>query len=135
MAPLHRSAQHKSSPEIRTIVSPASGASESHLAVIEQRLQQLDTASQARVIAALNPLITGWSSYYNGLVPAAAMGRYDDLLEQRLLHWASQRHPGKARDWLRARYWRSAGGQGGRRSVFATQDGVRLRPYRPLNIL
>ncbi len=33
------------------------------------------------------------------------MSRYDDLLEQRLLQWASKRHPGKTRDWLLARYW------------------------------
>lgn len=134
-APLRRPAAQKLSSEIKTIVRPASEASERHLTVIEQRLQQLHGAPQARVIEALNPLIVGWASYYNGLVPAATMGYYDEWLEQRLLHWASQRHPGKAREWLRARYWRSAGEQGRQRSVFATQDGIRLRPYRPLNIL
>ncbi|HEX6779976.1 MAG TPA: reverse transcriptase domain-containing protein [Ktedonobacterales bacterium] len=116
----------------KTIIAPSQQASKRHLAAIDQRLQQLQTAPQARVIAELNPLIIGWAAYYNGVVPTATMSRYDDLVEQRLMNWASKRHPGKARDWLLARYWRRAGEN---RRVFVTQDGVQLRTYRQTNIL
>lgn len=112
---------------IKTIVAPSQEASKRHLATIEQRLQQLQTAPQARVIAELNPLILGWATYYTGVVPAATMSRYDDIVEQKLLNWASKRHPGKARDWLLTRYWHRTEKQ---RRVFATQDGVHLRSYR-----
>ena len=57
---------------------------------------------------------------------------YDDLVEQRLIHWASKRHPGKAREWLLARYWQRAGKRG---RVFATSDGLQLRAYRQTSIL
>ncbi len=120
------------SPGVKTMISPSQEASKRHLAAIEQRLQQLQTAPQARVIAELNPLIVGWVAYYNGIVPAAIMSRYDDLLEQRLIKWASKRHPGKARDWLLARYWQRTGEQ---RRVFATHDGGQLRAYRHASIL
>lgn len=116
----------------QTVINPAAEAIKRHLAAIEQRLQQLQTAPQARVIAELNPLIVGWAAYYNGVVPAATMSRYDQLLEQRLITWASKRHPGKARDWLLARYWQRAGEN---RKVFATHDGVQLRTYRQTKIL
>ena len=116
----------------QTIINPSKEAIHRHLAVVEQRLQQLQTAPQARVIEALNPLIVGWAAYYNGIVPAATMSQYDDLVEQRLLHWASKRHPGKARDWLMTRYWQRVGNQ---RRVFATADGVQLRAYRQTSIL
>ena len=116
----------------KTIIAPSQQASKRHLAAIDQRLQQLQTAPQARVIAELNPLIVGWAAYYNGVVPASTMSRYDDLVEQRLMNWASKRHPGKARDWLLARYWRRSGEN---RRVFVTQDGVQLRTYRQTNIL
>ncbi len=47
---------------------PSQEAIKRHLAAIEQRLQQLQTAPQAQVIAELNPLIRGWAAYYNGVV-------------------------------------------------------------------
>jgi RNA-directed DNA polymerase len=120
------------SPKVKTIISPGQEASKRHLAAIEQRLQQLQTAPQARVIEELNQLIGGWAAYYNGVVPAATMSRYDDLVEQRLINWASKRHPGKARDWLLSRYWHPVGEH---RRVFATHDGVQLRTYRQTSIL
>jgi RNA-directed DNA polymerase len=117
---------------INTIITPSQEATRRHLAAIEQRLRQLQTASQAQVIKELNPLIIGWVAYYNGVVPAATINRYDDLLEQRLLQWASKRHPGKARDWLLNRYWQRSGKHG---RVFATSEGVQLRVYHQTSIL
>jgi len=124
--------EQKHAPGGKTIISPSKEAIKRHLAAIEQRLQQLQTAPQAQVIEELNPLIVGWASYYNGIVPATTLSRYDDLLQQRLLAWASRRHPGQARDWLLARYWHAVGKQ---KRVFATADGVQLRAYQPARIL
>ena len=117
---------------VKTIISPSQEASKRHLAVIEHRLQQLQTAPQGRVIAELNPLIMGWAAYYNGVVEASIMSRYDELVEQRLINWALKRHPGKARDWLLTRYWQRAGNH---RRVFATPDGAELRTYRQTSVL
>lgn len=116
----------------QTIISPGKEAIQRHLTVIEQRLQQLQTSPQARVIEELNPLIVGWGAYYNGIVPAATMSQYDLQLEQRLLNWASKRHPGKARDWLMTRYWQRVAEN---RKVFVTPEGVQLRTYRQTSIL
>ena len=127
----HRLAPQDPVPEVKTIIAPSEEATRRHLATIEHKLQQLQTAPQAHVIQELNPLIAGWAGYYNGLVPATTMSRYDALLELRLLHWASKRHPGKSPDWLRNRYWRRAGKH---RRIFAT-DEVQLRPYRQASIL
>jgi RNA-directed DNA polymerase len=88
--------------------------------------------SQAQVIAELNPLILGWGNYYAGIVEGSIMSQYDDLMEQQLMSWASRRHPGKARDWLLARYWRRMGQHG---RAFATDDGIELRGYRQTRIL
>lgn len=120
------------SARITTIITPSQEAERRHLAAIAQRLQHLRAAPQAQVITELNPLILGWASYYTGIVPTSVMGRYDDLLQQRLLAWASQRHPGQTRAWLLVRYWHGAGKQ---KRVFATADGVQLRAYRPVRLL
>ena len=119
-------------PRLKTIITPSQEASRRHLAAIEQRLRQLQTASQAQVITELNPLILGWGNYYAGIVEASIMSQYDDLLEQRLLIWASRRHRGKARDWLLTHYWRRIGQHG---RVFATDDGMLLRGYEQRGIL
>jgi hypothetical protein len=58
--------------------------------------------------------------------------RYDDLLDERLLQWASKRHPGKARDWLLARYWQRTAEH---KRLFAVASGVQLRPYQQPSIL
>lgn len=117
---------------ITTIITPSKEAERRHLGAIAQRLQRLRAAPQAQVITELNPLIIGWASYYTGIVPPAIMGRYDDLLQQRLLAWARERHPGQPSDWLLARYWHGVGKQ---KRVFATADGVQLRAYRPARLL
>ncbi len=112
---------------VKTIITPSQEAVKRHLAALDQRLQAAQAASQAQVIAELNPLIVGWVAYYNGMIEASLMSRYDDLLEQRLITWASKRHPGQSRDWLLDRYWQRTGKQ----RVFATPDGVQLRRYQP----
>jgi RNA-directed DNA polymerase len=117
---------------VKTIVTPSQEANKRHLATIEQRLKQLQTVPQAQVIAELNPLILGWGNYYAGIVEGSIMGRYDELMEQQLMGWASRRHPGKAREWLLARYWRRMGQYG---RVFTTDDGVLLRNYEQRGIL
>lgn len=133
--PLKKSPVSKSGREqpvrVETLVVPSQEANKRHMTVIEQRLQRLQADSQERVITELNPLILGWANYYNGVVAAPVMSRYDELLEQRLLRWAGKRHPGKAREWLFGRYWQRMGQQ----RVFATNDGVQLRTYQPTKIL
>jgi len=129
---LHRLTPQQRVPGLKTIVAPSQEANNRHLTAIEQRLQQLQTAPQTQVIEELNPMIVGWAAYYNGIVPAATLNRYDELLEQRLINWASKRHPGKARDWLLSRYWQRVGEQ---RMVFATFNGVQLRTYRHMSLL
>jgi RNA-directed DNA polymerase len=117
---------------LKTIVNPSKEAIQRHNAAVEQKLRHLQNASQAQLIQELNPLILGWTSYYNGLVEAASMSQYEELMEQRLLNWAGKRHPAQPRDWLLARYWRPGGQQ---TRAFATAEGLRLRPYRHTSIL
>ncbi len=129
--PLYRSAPQAHTPEIKTSIRPSDEANKRHMAAIEERMQRVQSATQARVIAELNPLIVGWTTYYNGMIPAETMSGYDDLMTQRLLKWAGQRHPGKTQDWLFAHYWRQE--KNGR--IFATPDGKQLRRYQYMSIL
>jgi RNA-directed DNA polymerase len=120
-----RSGQNKPGLRLKTIVVPTQEAHQRHLATLDQRLQELQGASEEQVIVKLNPLIAGFAAYYVGLVEPATLSRYNGLLEQRLLAWANHRHPGRNREWLLARYWRS----GPRTRQFVAPDGTVLRQY------
>lgn len=122
-----RSGQNTSGAPFRTIIVPTQEAHQRHLATIEQRLQELQGAAAEQVILKLNPLIAGFAAYYAGLVEPATLSRYNALLEQRVLAWASQRHPGLSRAEVLARYWRS----GARTRQFVAPDGSVLRQYGP----
>ncbi|HEY1353490.1 MAG TPA: reverse transcriptase domain-containing protein [Ktedonobacteraceae bacterium] len=111
----------------RTVITPGNEASKRHLAVVGQRMRHLQTAPQQQLIRELNPLIGGWAAYYSGLVADAVLHYYDEQMEQLLLKWASQRHPGTSHDWLRTRYWRQRG-EG--EQVFAAPEGAALRRYQ-----
>lgn len=120
-------ASQKQSPGFKVVITPSEEASKRHLAVIGQRMHQLQSAPQAQVIRELNPLIAGWAAYYSRLVSAEVMSRYDDRVEHLLMNWARKRHPNKARDWLLNRYWQRVGKRG---RIFATPEGAELRTYR-----
>jgi RNA-directed DNA polymerase len=114
-------------PRFQTVITPSEEASQRHLAATSQRLSQLRSASQARVIEELNPLIDGWAAYYQGVVPAETLGRYDEFVERLLLRWARGQHPIQTSDWLLTHYWRRIGEQA---KVFATPEGTQLRSHR-----
>lgn len=109
------------------MITPSKEASQRHLAAIVQRLSQLRSASQARLIEELNPLIDGWAAYYQGIVSAETLGRYDEFVERLLLRWARGQHPTQTSDWLLTHYWRRIGEQA---KVFATPEGAQLSSHR-----
>ncbi|MEO6889204.1 MAG: reverse transcriptase domain-containing protein [Ktedonobacteraceae bacterium] len=128
---LHVVAPEKPAPGFTTVITPSEDASKRHLAVIGQRLLTLHSAPQAQVIRDLNPLIGGWAAYYREFVSTAHMSRYDDLVEQLLMKWASKRHPNKARDWLLNRYWPRVEKRG---RVFVAPEGAELRTYQQTTV-
>jgi len=115
------------SPGWQTVITPGEEATKRHLAVVSQRIGQVQAAPQAPLIRELNPLIGGWAAYYRGLVEEAVLGRSDEQMEHQLFQWARLRHPGKSREWLLGRYWQP---RDERERVFATPDGAELRTYR-----
>jgi RNA-directed DNA polymerase len=124
---LMSSSEQDKAPEYKTVIAPGEEASQHHLAAIGQRLSQLRSASQARVIEELNPLIEGWAAYYQGIVPAETLGKYDEFVERLLLRWARGQHPTETNDWLLTHYWHDMEGRG---RVFATAEGEMLRLHR-----
>ena len=80
----------------------------------------------------LNPALTGWARYHQGVVAKATFSRIDHLIYWRLMRWGRRRHPRKTGNWIYNHYWLSAGNrrQFGGRDVDRRGDPVRVFLYQ-----
>lgn len=94
-----REAEHK------TIILPTKEAIKRHKAELSQIIDGFKTATQEKLILALNPIITGWAKYYATVNSKETFGKIDHWLYIKLRRWANRRHPMKAKHWIAGKYW------------------------------
>jgi RNA-directed DNA polymerase len=68
-------------------------------------MRSLRGAAPAVIIGRFNPIITGWSAYYRGVVSTQTFHTLDHYLWRLTYRWALRRHPNKPRTWVKARYF------------------------------
>ena len=114
----------------KTLITPSKEAIKRHDAALGARIRQYRGAPQAALIAALNPLIRGWATYYRTVVASKAFTRCDIHRHDHLWRWACWRHPSRGRRWIAARYWSITPGQRWQFTVLhGDQRGLRLRNH------
>lgn len=109
----HRTRTYRGQPGFKTFIRPSKTAIKRHLHKIKGIIRQYRGGPQAALIAALNPVIRGWSGYYRTCVAKRVFGRIDNQVYIKLRKWAYHRHRNKTRTWQYRRYWRKQ--QKGRR--------------------
>jgi RNA-directed DNA polymerase len=80
-----------------------------HLGTIKTYLDAHKQAPAGQVIKELNPVIRGWANYYRYVSAKAAFEKVGHRQWQMLWTWATRRHPKKAAQWVKARYFRDDG--------------------------
>ena len=85
--------------------------------------------NQLVLIGLLNPVIRGWANYHRHCVAAERFGRVDHEIWRRLWQWAKRRHPKKARQWVKDRYFPALGQ---RAWTFAADTGQRTPEGQPV---
>jgi RNA-directed DNA polymerase len=95
----------------KTIIKPSRISASRHHRQIREVTTRHRMQRQRRLIAALNPVIRGWSHYFSTVCSKETFGELDDRLRQRLRAWMRVRHPDKRRKWGYARYWRREDGK------------------------
>jgi len=88
-------------------------------------------APQTALIAALNPVITGWATYYRAVVAKRLFASCDYHLTGTLIRWADRRHPHKTWQWRKHTYWKTTERS---RRIFTTPDGLCLRLHADMSI-
>ncbi|WP_244624893.1 group II intron maturase-specific domain-containing protein [Methanococcoides vulcani] len=84
---------------------------------ISNTIKDGKTWTQEVLIDTLNPIITGWSNYHQGVVSKETFHLIDYKLWNILWKWAKRRHPMRSRTWIVDKYWHP---KGTRKWVFST---------------
>ncbi len=101
----HRTHTYRNKPGYKTIIKPSDKAVQRHLEKIRGIIRQYRGAPQAALIAALNPVIRGWTLYYRPCVAKNTFSKLDKLVYYMLVQWAYHRHSRKTHAWCYLRYW------------------------------
>jgi len=106
----------------KTIIKPSNEAIRRHSLVLAEIVEQHKPAPQAALIARLNPVIRGWTTYYAPVQSKATFSKMAALTYLKLRRWAKRRHTHKSWHWIVRKYWRLEQGTWD----FATKGGTRL---------
>jgi RNA-directed DNA polymerase len=93
----------------KLLIKPSKKSMQKVIDKMREMIHKHQSASQDVLISKLNPVITGWSNYHQGVVARKAFERIDHILFQMLWMWAVKRHPNKGKRWVKDRYWKAEG--------------------------
>ena len=102
----HRTRTYRGGPGFKTIIQPSKKAIKRHHEKIREVIRQHRGAPQKALIATLNPIIRGWTQYYQTCIAKRTFSTMDHQIAYKLNRWAQRRHPNKSRRWQFHRYWR-----------------------------
>lgn len=106
----------------KLLVKPSKKNTHAFLEKVRHLIWANCAAPQADLIAMLNPIIQGWANYHRHVAAKATFRKVDSEIWRALWRWATRRHPGKGRRWIKERYFHSIGT---RAWVFAADTGRR----------
>jgi RNA-directed DNA polymerase len=93
-------------PSGKLLIKPSKAAIRKHRQRLAGETRRLRGSNARAVIATLNPVIRGWTTYYRGVVSAAEFSRLSHYTWQLTYKWArNAHHRNKPTTWLVARYF------------------------------
>lgn len=89
-----------------TKVVPSKKSLEKQKGKLKQIFRSMRACTQEKLVATLNPIITGWGRYF-GICHSESKNSLDhEMLFFALKRWARRRHPKKHWGWVAKKYWR-----------------------------
>jgi len=115
----------------KTLIKPSKKSIKAHHVALKEVIKTHKTASQARLIGRLNPMIKGWANYYSGVAAKETFSSEDMVLWQMLRAWSVSRRGRKQKAQAIRKYYRK-----GRHGTwtFATTDGSTLWKHQDVEI-
>jgi RNA-directed DNA polymerase len=101
----------------KLLIKPSKKSIQKVTEKISNTIKDGNTWTQEVLISKLNPIITGWSNYHQGVVSKKTFTLIDFKIWNMLWKWAKRRHPMKSHTWIVNKYWHL---EGKRKWVFST---------------
>jgi len=111
----------------KTLTKPSKKAQKEHLKAISEILDGNRNATQAAAINRLNPIIKGWSRYFNSGASKKTYQKMSNMVWEKLRRWTKRRHPNKSLKWCMKKYFHTVGGNNW---TFSTKDGLVLASHQ-----
>jgi RNA-directed DNA polymerase len=102
----HRTRTYRGEPGFKTFIQPSKKAIKRHHEKTGEVIRQHRGAPQKALVAALNPIIRGWTQYFKACVAKRTFSTMDFQVSHKLACWSRRRHPTKTMGWRFRRYWR-----------------------------
>ncbi|HXL82835.1 MAG TPA: group II intron maturase-specific domain-containing protein [Casimicrobiaceae bacterium] len=64
---------------------------------------------QENLIGVLNPVVRGWATYHQAACASKTFASIDSWLWLKTWQWAKRRHPNKSANWIKDKYFETAG--------------------------
>jgi len=92
-------------PNGKLLITPSKAAVRKHRERLAGEMRRLRGSNAGAVIAALNPVIRGWTGYHRGMVSSKAFGQLGHYAWQLTYKWARFSHQNKSARWVISRYY------------------------------
>jgi RNA-directed DNA polymerase len=87
------------------LIKPSAAAIQRIRERLRTEMRALRGSNAAAVLAALTPIIRGWTAYYRGVVSSRTFKSLDNYLWKLTYKWATRSHANKPNTWVCARYF------------------------------
>ena len=91
----------------KLIIKPSRKNVKALLNKVRKIINTSGTMSAGQLIVRLNPIIQGWANYHRHVVSKRTFSEVDHAIFTALWRWAKRRHPNKARQWIKKKYFHS----------------------------
>jgi RNA-directed DNA polymerase len=102
--------KYPSGQQVKLLITPAKREVHELLGKVRGIIKANKQLAAGKLILLLNPILRGWAQYHQHVASKATYGSIDDAIYQTLKRWVKRRHPGKAKEWIAKKYFKTIGG-------------------------
>src|SRR5258708_19058174 len=92
-------------PSGKLLIKPSKAAIRRHRQRLADEMRRLRGSNAGAVIAALGPVIRGWTAYHRAVVSSEVFASLTNYMWKLTWKWARHSHPNKTGRWVAARYF------------------------------
>jgi RNA-directed DNA polymerase len=112
----------------KLLIKPSKPALKRIRSRLSSQMRALRGANAPAVLAAITPIVRGWTAYYRGVVSKKAFAALDFHLWQLTYKWAKYCHPNKPKSWIISKYFGQFNPARQDRWVFGNRDSGAYLP-------